>query len=171
MDGSEETSKGLQDAVVHSLGLGTRIAATVLVALLAALFLGLWADRTFGIEPYATLASLAVGTLVAVLACYRAMTSVLQDLKVSADTPSQAATLQAAGAARGLAFAAQIALVAVAPPLIGLLLGQWLDGWLGTSPWLTVILVTLGVAGGAFGLWYLSSAFLKQSTRGSEEEP
>jgi ATP synthase protein I len=169
MDGNDETSKGLQDVVLRSLGLGTRIAATVLVALLGSLFLGLWADRALGIGPYAVLTSLALGTVVAVAGCYRIMTSAVQGLNVSG-AAEQGATLPAGGPARGLAFAAQIGLIAVAPLLTGLLLGQWLDEWLGTSPWLTLALVMLGAIGGSFGVWRLSSAFLKQSTAGMDKE-
>ena len=47
----------------------------VVVAVVGGLFLGLWIDRKLGTSPSATLLLLGLGTLVAVIGCYRAMTS------------------------------------------------------------------------------------------------
>ncbi len=41
------------------------------------------------------------------------------------------------------------------------LLGFWIDGWLGTSPWITIVAATLGFAAGLIHLIYL----LKQKER------
>ncbi len=43
---------------------------------------------------------------------------------------------------------------AISSPIVGgVLLGYLLDGWLGTSPWLSVTGLILGTLGGFTGLW------------------
>jgi ATP synthase protein I len=49
--------------------------------------------------------------------------------------------------------------------LVGLLAGRWLDGKLGTSPWLTVIGVAYGVAAAVRALYRAA----RQATREAEE--
>ncbi|MBN2808289.1 MAG: AtpZ/AtpI family protein [Deltaproteobacteria bacterium] len=49
---------------------------------------------------------------------------------------------------------------------IGVIAGYYLDGWLGTSPWLTIFLLLCGVAAG-FKRIYLA---LKSLEREQEEE-
>jgi len=50
---------------------------------------------------------------------------------------------------RAINMMSQIALTAVACVLIGVFLGQLLDSWLGTSPWLLIIFLLIG-CGSAF---------------------
>jgi len=49
---------------------------------------------------------------------------------------------------KGLALLTQIGITFVVCILVGVFLGRFLDGLLGTSPWLLLILSFLGVAAG-----------------------
>lgn len=49
---------------------------------------------------------------------------------------------------RALAELANLAFVLVASTMVGFFLGHYLDKWLNTTPWLTVIMLILGVAAG-----------------------
>lgn len=46
--------------------------------------------------------------------------------------------------AQGIRFATEM----VAGVLVGGFLGYWADEWLGTSPWLIIVFIFLGLAGG-----------------------
>ena len=164
-----EQANDLQAIILHSLGLGTQIAVVVIVAVLGGLFLGLWIDRKLGSSPWVTLLLLGLGTLVAVISCYRVMASAAANLSASQKV-KQEAGLSGGEFLRPLAFTAQVGLVIIAPPLVGLLLGLWVDGWLDTRPWVTLILVVTGSVGGLVGAWRLSSAFLKRITKDNQEE-
>ena len=43
----------------------------------------------------------------------------------------------------------------VAPPIIGILIGNFIDNRFQTSPWFTLILLLLGIASGIFSLFKL----------------
>jgi ATP synthase protein I len=45
---------------------------------------------------------------------------------------------------RQLALASTIPLLMAVGPLVGYLIGNWLDSWLGTAPWLMVFFIVLG---------------------------
>jgi ATP synthase protein I len=47
---------------------------------------------------------------------------------------------------RAASSLSQIGIMIIACIAIGILIGRFLDNWLGTSPWLTVVFVFLGVA-------------------------
>ncbi len=66
---------------------------------------------------------------------------------------------------RAAAQAASIPLLIGIATGIGVLAGRWLDGKLGTSPWLTVILTLLGLAAGL----YESVMILIKVTRNEDE--
>ncbi|WP_051261441.1 AtpZ/AtpI family protein [Desulfovibrio inopinatus] len=44
--------------------------------------------------------------------------------------------------------ASVVGLHLVSATFVGLLMGYWLDKWLGTKPWLTILLLVFGVAAG-----------------------
>jgi len=51
-------------------------------------------------------------------------------------------------ASRGMALAFSVGFALVGPIILGALLGIWLDARLNTSPWLTMVLVLLGIVAG-----------------------
>lgn len=163
MDAGNEQGNELQAIILRSLGLGIQIAVVVVVAVLGSLFLGLWIDRQLGISPWATLLLLGLGTLVAVIGCYRVVAPVVAHLTAGQE-------VERGEPLRSLAFVAQVGLVAIAPLLVGLFLGLWLDGRLGTRPWVTLTLAMVGAVVGLVGVYRLSSTFLKRMTKGDQEE-
>jgi ATP synthase protein I len=163
MNVENEQANDLQSIILRSLGLGTQIAVVVVVAVLGGLFLGLWIDRKLGSSPWATLLLLGLGTLVAVIGCYRAMASAGANLAAGQK-------IEWGEPLRSLAFVARVGLVIIIPLLAGLFLGQWVDGWLDTRPWMTLILTVVGAVAGLVGVWRLSSTFLKRTTQGNQEE-
>ena len=50
------------------------------------------------------------------------------------------------GVLRALSFSSQIGITMAACVFIGVFGGRFLDGWLGTSPWLLLVFSLLGVA-------------------------
>lgn len=56
----------------------------------------------------------------------------------------------ASGAALGFAF--RIASELAAGVGLGVLVGWWLDAWLGTRPWLLIVCLLLGVVGGMWNV-------------------
>ena len=53
-----------------------------------------------------------------------------------------------AEATRGMAIAFSVGFALAGPIIVGALLGVWLDNSLKTSPWLTIILLLLGIVAG-----------------------
>ena len=53
---------------------------------------------------------------------------------------------------RKLADVSSLALMLPASIAVGLFFGYWLDKWLGTEPWLLMIMTLLGVASGLISL-------------------
>jgi ATP synthase protein I len=47
---------------------------------------------------------------------------------------------------RQIGLLSVIPVIMVAAPVVGYLIGSWLDGYFGTEPWLTVTLIFLGFA-------------------------
>jgi len=163
MDTGNKQGNELQAVILPSLGLGIQIAGVVVVAVLGSLFLGLWIDRRLGSTPWATLLLLGLGTLVAMISCYRAMAPVIAHLAAGQE-------VEWGESLRTLAFVAQTELVVTTPLLVGLLLGLWVDVRLDTSPWVTLALTVLGAVAGLVGAWRLHSAFLKRTAKGDQEE-
>lgn len=50
----------------------------------------------------------------------------------------------------------------VAATLIGLAMGYYLDKWLGTSPWLTLIFLVFGIVAGFRNIYILTDRELKR---------
>jgi ATP synthase protein I len=60
-----------------------------------------------------------------------------------------------------LAYASSIG-IAMALAIFGsFFLGTWLDGWLGTEPWFTLLLLLAGIAAGFRNLYHLFKKYLK----------
>jgi ATP synthase protein I len=169
MDAGNEQVKDLQAIIFRSMGLATQIGGTVTVAVLGSLFLGLWIDRELGSSPWATLLLLGLGTLVAVMGCYRVVAPMVAHLAAGQEVEWEA-VLSWRESLRSLAFVARVGLVIIIPLLAGLFLGLWVDGWLDTRPWVTLILTAVGTIAGLVGAWRSSSAFLKRMTRGNQKE-
>ena len=53
------------------------------------------------------------------------------------------------------AYASSVGLAMVLATVIGLAVGYYLDKWLGTSPWLTLIFLLLGIVAGFRNLYVL----------------
>jgi F0F1-type ATP synthase assembly protein I len=163
MTAENEQANDLQAIILRSLELGTQIAGVVVVAVLGGLFLGRWIDRELGSSPWATLLLLGLGTLVAMIGCYRAMASAVANLATGQK-------IVWGESLRPLAFVARVGLVIIVPLLVGLFLGQSVDGWSDTRPWMTLVLTMVGVVAGLVGVWRLSSTYLKRMTKGNREE-
>lgn len=60
----------------------------------------------------------------------------------------------------------------VAATLIGLAMGYYLDKWLGTSPWLTLIFLVFGIVAGFRNIYILTDRELKrQSQDNGDQQP
>ena len=68
------------------------------------------------------------------------------------------------------ASASAMALHLVTGPVVGGLLGYFLDDWLGTDPWLFISLLILGIAAG-FKNMYLDAKRLIKSQDDEQHEP
>jgi ATP synthase protein I len=63
---------------------------------------------------------------------------------------------------RSLGFLSSMGLSMVAATLIGLAIGYYLDQWLGTSPWLTLIFLVFGIVAGFRNIFVLTNRELKR---------
>ena len=55
---------------------------------------------------------------------------------------------------KNLSMVGSLGWLIVTPTLLGVLLGRWLDGWLGTGTLFTGALIFIGVATGAWLAWH-----------------
>lgn len=53
----------------------------------------------------------------------------------------------------GLGLAMRMGTEMVAATLIGLAIGHWLDRWLDTGPWMTVVFLLLGISSGFLNVY------------------
>ena len=49
--------------------------------------------------------------------------------------------------------------VLAVPPLVGAVIGRWLDGRLGTEPWLMYVMLAFGFAAGVREFWRVLKRF------------
>lgn len=61
------------------------------------------------------------------------------------------------GSAKGVGLGMRVVTELLAGVLGGLIVGWFLDRWLGTSPWFLVILLVLGMAAAFRNVWKLAS--------------
>ncbi len=70
---------------------------------------------------------------------------------------------------KSLGFLSTLGISMVAATLIGLAIGYYLDNWLGTSPWMTMLFLGFGIAAGFRNLFYLVNRELKRQQREDEK--
>lgn len=70
---------------------------------------------------------------------------------------------------KSLGFLSSLGISMVAATIIGLAIGYYLDRWLGTSPWLTMLFLAFGIAAGFRNLFVLSNRELKRQQREDEK--
>ena len=63
---------------------------------------------------------------------------------------------------RSLGMISSIGVCMVASTVIGLAMGYYLDKWLGTSPWLTLIFLVFGIISGFRNIYILTERELKR---------
>lgn len=57
----------------------------------------------------------------------------------------------------------------VAATFIGLAMGYYLDKWLGTDPWLTLIFLLLGIVSGFRNIFILTAREVRRQERSEQE--
>ena len=63
---------------------------------------------------------------------------------------------------RTLGFLSTVGISMVAATFIGLAMGHYLDKWLGTTPWMTLIFLLLGIVSGFRNIFILTSRELRR---------
>lgn len=63
---------------------------------------------------------------------------------------------------KSLGFLSSVGISMVAATFIGLAMGYYLDKWLGTSPWLTLIFLGFGIVSGFRNIYILTERELKR---------
>lgn len=58
----------------------------------------------------------------------------------------------------------------VAATFIGLAMGYYLDKWLGTDPWLTLIFLLFGIIAGFRNIFILTARELRRQARSEQED-
>jgi len=67
-----------------------------------------------------------------------------------------------------LGFLSSVGISMVASTFIGLAMGYYLDKWLDTSPWLTLVFLLLGIVSGFRNIFILTSRELKRQQNEQE---
>ena len=71
---------------------------------------------------------------------------------------------------KSLGFLSSVGICMVASCLIGLAMGFYLDKWLDTSPWLTMIFLGLGIASGFRSIFILTTRELRRQEQEGRED-
>jgi ATP synthase protein I len=71
---------------------------------------------------------------------------------------------------KSLGFLSSVGISMVASTLIGLGMGYYLDKWLGTSPWLTLIFLGFGVVSGFRNIYILTERELKRQEKENHKD-
>jgi ATP synthase protein I len=71
---------------------------------------------------------------------------------------------------KSLGFLSSVGICMVASCLIGLAMGFYLDRWLNTSPWLTLIFLGLGITSGFRNIFILTARELRRQEQEAEEK-
>jgi ATP synthase protein I len=71
---------------------------------------------------------------------------------------------------RSLSFLSGMGISMVAATFIGLAIGYHLDRWLGTSPWLTLLFLGLGIAAGFRNIFVMTSRELKRQQEENRDD-
>lgn len=71
---------------------------------------------------------------------------------------------------KSLGFLSGVGISLVAATFIGLAMGYYLDKWLGTSPWLTLIFLGFGIVSGFRNVYILTERELKRQHKENEKD-
>jgi ATP synthase protein I len=71
---------------------------------------------------------------------------------------------------RSLSFLSSLGISMVASSFIGLFIGYYLDKWLGTSPWMTLIWLGIGIASGFRNIFILTRRALREQEQDQDQE-
>lgn len=71
---------------------------------------------------------------------------------------------------KSMGFLSGLGISMVAATLIGLAMGYYLDRWLGTNPWMTLIFLCLGIVAGFRNVYILTDRELKRQQAESSNE-
>lgn len=71
---------------------------------------------------------------------------------------------------RTLGLLSSVGIAMVAATLIGLAIGYYLDKWLGTSPWLTLIFLAFGIIAGFRNIFILTKRALRQQEEEEDQD-
>lgn len=69
-----------------------------------------------------------------------------------------------------LGFLSSVGISMVAATFIGLAMGYYLDRWLDTSPWLTLIFLVLGIISGFRNIFILTQRELKRQQQEQQDD-
>jgi len=67
-----------------------------------------------------------------------------------------------------LSFLSSVGISMVAATFIGLAMGYYLDKWLGTAPWLTLIFLLIGIVSGFRNIFILTQRELRRQERNDQ---
>ncbi|KIH78208.1 magnesium transporter [Geoalkalibacter ferrihydriticus DSM 17813] len=71
---------------------------------------------------------------------------------------------------KSLGFLSGIGISMVVATLMGLAIGYYLDKWLGTSPWLTLLFLLFGVVAGFRNIYILTDRELKRQQKNDDDD-
>lgn len=69
-----------------------------------------------------------------------------------------------------LSFLSSVGISMVAATFIGLAIGYYLDRWLGTTPWLTLAFLVLGIVSGFRNIFILTTRELRRQEQNDQEQ-
>ncbi len=71
---------------------------------------------------------------------------------------------------KSLSFLSSLGISMVAASFIGLFIGIYLDKWLGTSPWMTLIWLGIGIASGFRNIFILTRRALRDQDEDQDQK-
>ncbi|MGK2945175.1 MAG: AtpZ/AtpI family protein [Desulfuromonadales bacterium] len=71
---------------------------------------------------------------------------------------------------KSLSFLSSIGISMVAASFIGLFIGYYLDKWLGTTPWMTLIWLGVGIASGFRNIFILTRRAMREQEKDQDQE-
>jgi ATP synthase protein I len=71
---------------------------------------------------------------------------------------------------KSLSFLSSVGIAMVASSFIGLFIGIYLDKWLGTKPWMTIIWLGFGIASGFRNIFILTRRALRDEEQNADQD-
>ncbi len=71
---------------------------------------------------------------------------------------------------KALGFLSSVGISMVASTFIGLAMGYYLDKWLGTTPWLTLIFLVIGIISGFRNIYILTERELRRQKNNQQDD-